>query len=108
MWVRLMDWMIADAEPLMPRVGSKGWGRARRAVTPAQPASPDGIAAIEAAKPHHVRHRLTGRVITLGTLRSMKEAAVSTPALSPSSQLGPTASRCSPMARRVTFSRGLG
>jgi hypothetical protein len=66
MWVRLMDWMIADAEPPMPRVGEllSGLGiRVRGAVTPALPERPDGIVEIEAPKPHQVRYQLTGSVI---------------------------------------------
>lgn len=66
MWVRLMDWMVADAEPPMPRVGEhvNGVGiRVRGTVRPAPVDHPDGVVEIEAAKPHEMRYQLTGSVI---------------------------------------------
>jgi hypothetical protein len=66
MWVRLMDWMIADAEPPMPQVGQhvKGVGiRVRGTVSPAALDRPEGLVEIEAAKPHQVRYELTGSVV---------------------------------------------
>jgi len=61
-----MDWMIADEERPMPKVGEqvKGVGiRVRGAVQPATVDRPDGIVEIEAPKPHQVRYQLTGSVI---------------------------------------------
>ncbi len=66
MWVRLMDWMIADAEPPMPQVGEhlNGVGiRVRGTVRSAPLDRPDGVDEIEAARPHQVRYQLTGKVI---------------------------------------------
>lgn len=66
MWVRLMDWMIADAEPPMPQVGEhvNGVGiRVRGTVTPAPLHRPDGIVEVDAPKPHQVRYQLTGSVV---------------------------------------------
>jgi hypothetical protein len=50
MWVRLLEWMIADAEPPMRTVGSMLTGvdiRVRGEVTTARPESPDGIVEIQ-------------------------------------------------------------
>lgn len=66
MWVRLMDWMIADAEPPVPQVGEQVNGvgiRVRGTVQPATLDRPDGIVEIEAPKPHRVRYQLSGSVI---------------------------------------------
>jgi hypothetical protein len=64
MWVRLMDWMIADGEPPLPNVGSLLTGvglRVRGEVTAAPPDSPDGIVEVQDGHPHEVMYRLTGR-----------------------------------------------
>lgn len=64
MWVRLMDWLIADGEPPLPNVGSllSGVGlRVRGEVTAAPPESPDGIVEAQDGHPHEVMYRLTGR-----------------------------------------------
>jgi hypothetical protein len=64
MWVRLMEWMIVDGEPPMPKVGSvptRAGLRVRRVVTPVQPDSPDGIVEARPGHPHEVIYRLTGR-----------------------------------------------
>jgi hypothetical protein len=73
MWVRLLEWMIADAEPPMGTVGSmlSGVGmRVRGEVTIARPESPDGIVEIQGG-PHfgHANNRLPGRRYS-HTLRS--------------------------------------
>jgi hypothetical protein len=64
MWVRLMNWMIADGEPTLPNTGSLLTGvglRLRGEVTAARPDSPDGIVEAQDGHPHEVMYRLTGR-----------------------------------------------
>ena len=64
MWVRLMNWMIADGEPTLPNTGSLLTGvglRVRGEVTAARPDSPDGIVEAQDGHPHEVMYRLTGR-----------------------------------------------
>ena len=64
MWVRLMNWMIADGEPPLPNVGSLltcvGL-RVRGEVTAAPPDSPDGSVETQGGHPPEVMYRLTGR-----------------------------------------------
>lgn len=65
MWVRVMDWLIADGEPPLPEVGSvlAGVGlRVRGEVQPAPSSSLDGIVEAQGGRPHEVVYRLTGRV----------------------------------------------
>jgi hypothetical protein len=73
MWVRLLEWMIADAEPPMRTVGSMLTGvgiRVRGEVTTARPESPDGIVEIQGGAPFgHANNRLPGRRYS-PTLRS--------------------------------------
>src|SRR5690349_6703108 len=62
MWVRLMNWMIADGEPPLPNVGSLLTGvglRVHGEVTAAPPDSPDGIVQAQDGHPHEVMYRLT-------------------------------------------------
>src|SRR5690349_2507223 len=64
MWVRAMEWMIADGEPPMPSVGSVLTGvgiRVRGDVTCPEPESRDGVVALSGGVPHETRYRLTGR-----------------------------------------------
>jgi hypothetical protein len=58
MWVRLLEWMIADAEPPMRTIGSMLTGvgiRVRGEVTTARPESPDGIVEIQGRAPIRAR-----------------------------------------------------
>jgi hypothetical protein len=73
MWVRLLEWKIADAEPPMPTVGFMLTGVGVWVcgeVTTARPGSPDGIVEIEGGAPFgHANNRLPGRRYS-PTLRS--------------------------------------
>jgi hypothetical protein len=63
MWVRLMDWMIADGEPPLPNVGCLLTGvglRVRGEMTAAPLDSPDGIVEAQDGHPAEVMYRLTG------------------------------------------------
>ena len=63
-WVRVMDWMLADNEPPMPAAGSilKRVGlRVRGDVSLADFDSPDSIVRLGSGAPHEVTYRLTGQ-----------------------------------------------
>ena len=65
MWVRLMDWMIADGQPPLPSAGTVLTGiglRVRGEVTHARPTSPDGVVEVPGEQLHQNTYALTGRV----------------------------------------------